>query len=130
MKCLSLKQPYAELVADGRKTIETRRWNTNFRGKFFIHSSKTIDSISAALLNIDCSKLIKGAVIGFAFLYDVKKYISEEDFLADKEHHFSRKFSKPKYGFLLKNGKKLNRPISMPGQLGFFDISARILTDV
>jgi hypothetical protein len=130
LKCLSLKQPYAELVADGRKTIETRRWNTNFRGKFFIHSSKSIDSDSATLLNIDCSKLIKGAVIGFAFLYDVKKYISEEDFLADKEQHFSMKFSKPKYGFLLKNGKKLNKSISMPGQLGFFDISARILNDV
>ena len=130
MKCLSLKQPYAEFVADGRKTIETRRWNTNFRGKFFIHSSKSIDSNSATLLNIDCSKLIKGAVIGLAFLFDVKKYTSEEDFLADKEQHFSIKFSKPKYGFLLKNGKKLNKPISMPGQLGFFDISSRILTDV
>ncbi len=90
MKCLSLKQPYAELVVDGRKTIETRRWNTNFRGQFFIHSSKAIDNDSPTLLNIDCSKLIKCAVIGFAFLYDVKKYISEEDFLADREQHFSK----------------------------------------
>ena len=84
MKCLSLRQPYAELVATGRKTIETRKWNTNFRGKFLIHSSKTIDKEISILLNIDCSRLTKGAVIGVACLYDVKKYTNKEDFLADK----------------------------------------------
>ncbi len=130
MKCLFLKQPYAELVVKGRKTIQIRRWNTNFRGKFFIHSSKSTDNDSATLLNIDCSKLIKGAVIVFVFLYDVKRFISEEDFLADKEQHFNIKFSKPKYGFLLKNRKKLNKPIPISGQLGFFDIPTWILADV
>lgn len=119
---MSLRQPYAELVVDGRKIIETRRWNTNFRGKFLIHASKAIDKQSATLLNIDCSKLTKGAVMGLAFLYDVKKYTSKEDFLADKDKHFSINFSAPKYGFLLKGAKKLNKPIPMLGQLGFFDV--------
>jgi hypothetical protein len=82
LKCLSLRQPYAELVAQGRKTIETRRWNTNFRGKFLIHASKAIDKEISAFLDIDCSKLAKGAIIGIACLYDVKKYTSKEDFLA------------------------------------------------
>ncbi|MGB6591364.1 MAG: ASCH domain-containing protein [Candidatus Nitrosopolaris sp.] len=71
MKCLSLKQPYAELVAAGRKTIETRRWSTNFRGRFLIHSSKAIDKEISTLLNIDCSKLMKGAIIGVVCLHDV-----------------------------------------------------------
>jgi len=84
LKCLSLRQSYAELVAAGRKTIETRKWNTNFRGKFLIHSSKTIDNEIFTLLNIDCSRLTKGAIIGVACLYDVKKYTNKEDFLADK----------------------------------------------
>ncbi len=34
-KCLSLKQPYAELTVSGKKTIELRTWNTKFRGEFF-----------------------------------------------------------------------------------------------
>jgi hypothetical protein len=92
---LSLRQPYAELVAAGRKTIETRKWNTNFRGKFLIHSSKTIDKEISTLLNIDCSRLTKGAVIGVACLYDVKKYTNKEDFLADKVAHLSDNFSNP-----------------------------------
>jgi hypothetical protein len=92
---LSLRQPYAELVAAGRKTIETRKWNTNFRGKFLIHSSKTIDKEISTLLNIDCSRLTKGAVIGVACLYDVKKYTNKEAFLADKVAHLSDNFSNP-----------------------------------
>jgi len=123
LKCLSLRQPYAELAAAGRKTIETRKWNTNFRGKFLIHSSKTIDKDISTLLNIDCSRLTKGAVIGVVCLYDVKKYTSKEDFLADKPAHLSNNFSNPKYGFLLKDAKKLNKPIPMIGRLGFFNIS-------
>ena len=127
MKCLSLRQPYAELVVDGRKTIETRRWNTNFRGKFLIHASKAIDKESAILLDIDCSKLTTGALIGVAFLYGVKKYTNRKNFLADKDKHFSINFTTPKYGFLLKDAKELNKPIPMPGQLGFFDASRDII---
>src|SRR5438067_132923 len=122
LKCLSLRQPYADLVVTGRKTIETRKWNTNFRGKFLVHASKTIDKDSAALLNIDCSKVIKGAAIGLAFLYDVKKYANKEDFLADREKHFGFRFSIPKYGFLLKGAKKLDKSVPMIGRLGFFDV--------
>ena len=120
LKCLSLRQPYAELVAQGRKTIETRRWNTSFRGKFLIHASKAIEKEISAFLNVDCSKLAKGAIIVIAYLYDVKRYTSKEDFLADKAFHLSDNFSIPKYGFLLKDAKKLNEPIPVLGRLGFF----------
>jgi len=35
MKCLSLKQPFADLLALGEKTIELRKWNTKFREEFY-----------------------------------------------------------------------------------------------
>jgi ASCH domain-containing protein len=40
LKALSLKQPWANLIACGKKTIETRRWATDFRGEILIVSSK------------------------------------------------------------------------------------------
>jgi len=43
MKALSLKQPFAELIVSGKKTIELRNWNTKFRGKFLVHASKVPD---------------------------------------------------------------------------------------
>jgi hypothetical protein len=129
LKCLSLRQPYAELVVAGRKTIETRTWKTNFRGKFLVHASKVIDRESSDILNIDCSKLTRGAVIGLAFLYDVKKYSTKQDFIADKDKHFSSIFSEPKYGFLLKDAMKLNKPIPLAGKLGFFEVKESIITE-
>ena len=46
MKTLSIKQPWAELILQGRKKIELRKWNTNFRGEFLIHTSKIPDQES------------------------------------------------------------------------------------
>ena len=39
MKVLSLTEPYATLIKKGVKTIETRSWKTNYRGKLYIHAS-------------------------------------------------------------------------------------------
>lgn len=39
-KAISLKQPYANLVAQGKNTIETRKWTTKYRGDLLICSSK------------------------------------------------------------------------------------------
>jgi hypothetical protein len=40
MKVISLLQPWASLVVIGAKQIETRSWNTNYRGPILIHASK------------------------------------------------------------------------------------------
>lgn len=40
MKALSVKQPWANLIASGEKTIETRTWGTAYRGDLLIVSSK------------------------------------------------------------------------------------------
>ncbi|HEX2406122.1 MAG TPA: ASCH domain-containing protein [Nitrososphaeraceae archaeon] len=85
MKCLSLKQPFADLLALGEKTIELRKWNTKFRGKFLVHASKNIDIEACERLDIDIDKLTKGAIIGSAFLYDVKELGLTQLALANKQ---------------------------------------------
>jgi hypothetical protein len=40
MKAISIKQPWANLIASGKKTIETRLWPTEYRGPLLIVSSK------------------------------------------------------------------------------------------
>lgn len=39
MKALSVRQPYAEHIASGRKTIEVRTWYTKHRGPLLIVAS-------------------------------------------------------------------------------------------
>jgi hypothetical protein len=123
-KCLSLRQPYAELIVSGRKTIELRKWNTRFRGEFLVHASKAIISEACKLYNIDVSLLITGAIVGSAFLYDVKYYQTKKEFIADQNKHFAiATYSDNKYGFLLSNAKRFDKPIPLKGQLGFFNIT-------
>ena len=89
MKCLSLKQPFADLLALGEKTIELRKWNTKLRGEFLIHASKNIDISTCERLKMDIDKLTIGAIIGSAFLYDFNEYNNQEEFNKDKQKHFS-----------------------------------------
>lgn len=39
MKALSIKQPWASLIAHGIKDIENRNWRTHYRGRIYIHAS-------------------------------------------------------------------------------------------
>lgn len=49
MKVISLLQPWASLVVAGHKKIETRSWNTKYRGELLIHASKKFDKSQKAL---------------------------------------------------------------------------------
>lgn len=51
MKLLSVRQPWANLIAMGHKSIETRSWPTKYRGPLAIHAGKkTIDDDGLDLL--------------------------------------------------------------------------------
>ena len=38
-RCLSVKQPFASMIASGQKKIETRKWRTSYRGDIVIVAS-------------------------------------------------------------------------------------------
>lgn len=64
MKALSVKQPWANLIASGKKTIETRTWTTTYRGPLLIVASKTprIAPFGAAVAIVelvDCRPMLK-----------------------------------------------------------------------
>ena len=122
-KCLSLKQPYAELIVSGKKTIELRTWNTKFRGEFLIQASKAVNKEACERNKIEPKSLITGAIIGKATLYDVKTYVNKNSFLRDKNKHFADpNITNYKYGFLLKEHKRFRKSIPLLGKLGFFNV--------
>lgn len=122
MKCLSVSQPFADLIISGKKTIELRNWNTNFRGEFFIHAPIKIRVEDCKRLKI-AKKLVTGVIIGKAELYDVKKYNSLKEVKIDQKFHLaSKNFQDKTFGFKIKNAKSLRIPIPWKGQLGFFDV--------
>jgi predicted transcriptional regulator len=120
MKALSMKQPWAELVVSGKKTIEVRKWNTRFRGEFLVHASRNTNKEAERRLGYD--NLPTGCVIGRAEIVDVKKYKSRKEFEKDANKHFAKEWWNPKlYGFTLKNAKR-TRPKPAKGKLNFFEV--------
>ncbi len=121
MKCLSISQPFAQLIITGKKTIELRNWNTSYRGVFLVHSPQKIRYHDCKRLKIS-ENLITGAIIGKAEIYDVKIYKNKTELKSDYKKHFAEiNLAKKKYGFLLKNAKPFRIPIPYKGRLNFFD---------
>ena len=117
MKALSLKQPFAELILQGKKKIELRKWNTKFRGEFLIHASKTVDE--DAMKEFGFSTLPTGCIVGKAFLKGVKHYSSSSEHKKDKRFHLaSEKWGK--YGFILENVQRV-KEIPCKGSLNFWE---------
>ncbi len=120
MKCLSVKQPFAELIVSGRKTIELRGWNTKFRGQFLVHASGNVDAEACRLFGMDEHALPRKALVGKAFLYDVREYKNADELARDQDKHLSTGAYASKYGFLLKDASRI-KPVNRPGALGFFE---------
>ena len=50
MRCLSIRQPWANLIVMGFKDIENRTWKTKHRGPLLIHAGLTVDKFGKELL--------------------------------------------------------------------------------
>ncbi|MEM4252095.1 MAG: ASCH domain-containing protein [Candidatus Nitrosotenuis sp.] len=121
-KCLSVSQPFAYLIISGKKKIELRSWNTNFRGDILIHAPLKIRKSDCRRLHVE-GNLVTGAIVGKATLHDVKKYGTKREWIDDVRYHLaSSVFSSKRYGFLLKNAKAFSIPIPCKGRLGLFDV--------
>ena len=86
MKALTLKDPWAQLAAEGVKTFETRSWGTKYRGPLAIHSSKAFATADKAFArefmyglvpphDFGFTKWPRGAVIAVCDLVDVARIV-------------------------------------------------------
>lgn len=127
MKVISIKQPYASLIAYGYKEYEFRTWKTNYRGKIYIHASKSVDKIAMEKykeLNIDFKT---GCIIACADLTDCIEINNEFRTHIKPKNKYPYVYNhilsidKNKYAFELKNVKQLKEPFNVNGQLGIWN---------
>jgi hypothetical protein len=119
MKALSLKQPWANLVAEGFKTIETRKWNTKYRGDLLICSSKAFDAWNSRLtIEYGISDAPYGMALCVVDLYDCKP-MTEEDI----EKACCSVYPKA-HSFFLRNIRPI-RPFPVKGQLNIFNLDVK-----
>lgn len=104
MKAISIKQPWANLIASGEKTIETRTWKTSYRGPLLIVSSKTPDIAPA------------GQALAIATLIDCRPM----SILDEPAAHCSKYIGA--FSWVLESIRKIE-PFPVLGQPGLFDVS-------
>lgn len=106
-KAISLKQPWANLVASGKKSIETRKWSTNYRGDLIICSSQK-PKINPA-----------GYALCIVELYDVKPMT-----VKDEKKACIALYPKA-HSWFLRNLRLIKPIIPVKGQLGIFELKMK-----
>lgn len=64
VKVLTVKQPWASLIAYNYKHYEFRSWKTNYRGYVYIHAGLTLEKVYKDLINKFDLNIIKGSING------------------------------------------------------------------
>lgn len=109
LKALSLKQPWANMIASGEKTIETRRWPTDYRGPLLIVSSKAP--------NIPPT----GCAVALAKLCDCRRMTKADETAARCQLYPGA------YAWVLQDVRPL-KPFPVRGQLGIYDVAVEEAT--
>lgn len=125
MKVITIKQPWATLIAKGYKEYEFRTWKTKYRGEILIHAGKGIDKKAMARFKYLNLEYPVGQIIAKATITDCI-YV-DEDF-AQKMFKKDPKVYKGLlnndgwngYGFKLENVEEI-KPIEVNGKLSLWD---------
>lgn len=125
LMALSIKQPWAELILLGRKTIEVRSWSTDFRGMLALHTGKkpAVEAL-ARFPDIDASYL--GGFVGLAELVNVERFTQVGWSRLRSEHMVPGPLPGEAFAWFLRNIRRLSKPIGANGSLGLFPVSAEV----
>lgn len=123
VKALSFRQPWAELVLQGRKTLDLRTWKTGYRGQLAVFASQTAEKEACRLHGLDPDQLSSGAVIG---LVELVRVVALDRAAYDErasEHLGGRGFQEPLFGWELANPRPLAAPVPVHGRLRLFSVN-------
>lgn len=117
MKAISIRQPWAYLLANGHKDIENRNWNTKFRGEVLIHASKGMTKAEYNEAKVLCDslgiKLPEPTELDFGCIVG-RMTITDTVTQSDSPWFFGR------VGFCISNARAC-RPVEFKGKLSFFE---------
>ena len=125
MKVISLTEPYATLIMDNKKKIETRSWKTDYRGELYIHAGKGVDKKRMDMISDYNLKYLLGYIIAKVNLTDC--------ILVDEKMSDELRKSNPKvythdytgyYAWKLDDVEILENPIEANGKLSIWNYDA------
>lgn len=122
MKALSFRQPWAELILQGRKTIDLRTYNTHYRGPLAVHASQKMETGYCREHNLDPDSLDAGGIVGTVELVDVIP-LDEAAYQEQLDAHLAgRRWREGLYGWVLAHPQRLPEFVPARGRTNLFNV--------
>ena len=130
MKVLTIKEPFATLIKNKVKYIETRSWKTNYRGELYIQAGvakikKEVKERKGLSELYSDDELNYGNIICKCNLVDcvymTKEFIEEEK-KKNMNNFISGHYEVGRYAWVLDNIEPV-KPIKVKGQLGIWNFN-------
>ena len=127
MKVLSIIEPWATLIKERKKFVETRSWKTSYRGELYIHaSSKKINKNDLHIKEL--FKLIPNIQMGYGNIICKCKLVDcvymDKDFLEkiqkNKQEFLCGEYSEGRYAWILEDIEPISR-IPAKGRLNIWN---------
>lgn len=124
MKVLTLRQPWATLVAEGIKKYEFRSWKTKYRGKVLIHAGTGIDKEDMKKydnMNLDFPSRRIVAIVEIEDCLELTDELNKK--IIDENNIAYGSKVRTGYAWKLNNVKKIDYDKEINGQLGLWNIN-------
>lgn len=124
MKVITLKQPWATLVAEGLKKYEFRSWKLNYRGEILIHAGKGIDKdamdkFKHLNLNFPHSRIV--ARVNILDCIELNQEINK-NIIKQNELVYGHKYNRTGYAWELEVIEKINNNKEVSGKQGIWNL--------
>jgi hypothetical protein len=116
MKALTLYQPWASLIADGLKKVETRPRPWRFTGVIAIHAALSFDREACIRFGYNPDSIPRGFIVCTVYKKDCVQFpsmwVTPDDY---------GDYSVGRYGYLLENPNKFAIPVPAKGWQGVWE---------
>jgi len=109
VRALTIRQPWAALIAHGAKRIENRTWGTAWRGTLLIHAAKSADPYPDGVAWVDGAD-VRSAIVAVATLADIHVCDGECSPWAEAGRHH----------WVLSDVRPVAEPVPCKGALGLW----------
>lgn len=134
---LTIHQPWANLIVEGRKFVENRVWASTYRGPILVHAGKGSTVLTAGQLR----RYTTGAVIGVADLAGIihlsriealaEKGMGSEQFNAHQVQAIrGHQYTEGPFCWILRHARPLDKPIPAKGLQKFWRPPADVWSQV
>lgn len=127
LRGLTIRQPWASLIAGGHKRVETRSWSTKHRGVVAIHAGLGFPKLERQLAETERAlgrlpaRIPRGAIVAVARVAKVIDAIEAASQVSALERHLGD-FRAGRHAWFLEDVRVLEEPIPCKGALSLWRI--------